>query len=54
MNHNEVIIYALTKLGGEGSIQEVRDWLLKNLNDSRKDVGTAMVDIVPELYGGNS
>jgi hypothetical protein len=54
LNHNEAIIWALVDLGGEGSIQEVREWLDENYPNTWKDTGTALTDMVPESHGGNS
>jgi hypothetical protein len=54
MNQNEAIIWALIDLGGEGTIQEVREWLDEKYPNMWKDVGTALADMVPEQLGGNS
>jgi hypothetical protein len=54
MNCSEAIIQAIRELGGEASIQEVKDLVEKNHPNTWKDISTVMADMVPVIQGGNS
>ncbi|MEH7346575.1 hypothetical protein V7122_22260 [Bacillus sp. JJ1532] len=54
INLNEAIILALVSLGEECSIQEIREWIEKRYPNTWKDVSTALADMVPVSFGGNS
>lgn len=54
INLNEAIILALVNLGGEGSIQEIRECIEKRYPNTWKDVSTELADMIPESFGGNS
>lgn len=47
-NHYQANIQALESLGGEGTIQQVNEWI------ELKYIGTNMADMVPKVVGGNN
>lgn len=53
MKCNEAIIQALRELGGEASIQEVKELVERNHPNTWKDISTVMADMVPVSRGGN-
>lgn len=54
MNHYQAIILALEDLGGERTIKEVNNWIQFHYPNTYKDSGTALADMVPVSFGGNS
>ena len=52
-NLTDCIIEALKSLGGEGSIDEVKNWIDRYCVKKWKDIATTMADMVSSQYGGN-
>ncbi|MBB6451600.1 hypothetical protein HNQ94_000021 [Salirhabdus euzebyi] len=50
----EAIIEALSELGGERNVREVKEWIYDRYGDRWKDIGTRMSDMVPVSHEGNA